>query len=167
MKIYKDKKLKEIKIFKPKTFSDFRGKIWTKWEKKIFKNIKFNLSKYTTSKKNVLRGFHGDSKSWKLVTCIKGEVLNVVVDYRKNSKNYLKYSSFVLNDKNKISVLIPPMFLNSWLCLSKDCIYSYDYSFKGNYNDVKNQISVKWNDAKINFNWPVKKPILSFRDRQR
>ena len=167
MKILKDKKLREIKIFKPKTFSDFRGMIWTKWEKKIFKNIKFNLSKYTTSKKNVLRGFHGDSKSWKLVTCIKGEVLNVVVDYRKSSKNYLKYSSLILNDKNKISILIPPMFLNSWLCLSKDCIYSYDYSFKGNYNDVKNQISVKWNDAKIDFNWPVKKPILSFRDRQR
>ena len=165
MKILKDKKLREIKILIPKTFSDFRGKIWTKWEKKIFKNIKFNLSKYATSKKNVLRGFHGDPKSWKLVTCIKGEVLNVVVDYRKSSKNYLKYSSFILNDKNKISVLIPPMFLNSWLCLSKDCIYSYDYSFKGNYNDVKNQFSVKWNDAKINFNWPVKKPILSFRDR--
>ena len=93
MKILKDKKLREIKILKPKTFSDFRGKIWTKWEKKIFKNIKFNLSKYATSKKNVLRGFHGDPKSWKLVTCIKGEVLNVVVDYRKSSKNYLKYSS--------------------------------------------------------------------------
>ena len=167
MKILKDKKLREIKILIPKTFSDFRGKIWTKWEKKIFKNIKFNLSKYSTSKKNVLRGFHGDPKSWKLVSCIKGEVLNVVVDYRKSSKNYLKYSSFYLNDKNNISILIPPMFLNSWLCLSKDCIYSYDYSFKGNYNDVKNQISVKWNDAKIDFNWPVKKPILSFRDRQR
>ncbi len=106
-------------------------------------------------------------KSWKLVSCIKGEVLNVVVDYRKNSKNYLKHTSFVLNDKNKLSVLIPPNFLNSWLCLSKNCVYSYDYYFKGKYNDVKNQVSVKWNDAKINFKWPIKKPILSFRDRQR
>jgi dTDP-4-dehydrorhamnose 3,5-epimerase-like enzyme len=61
--------------------------------------------------------------------------------------------------------LLPPMFLNSWLCLSKDCIYSYDYSFKGNYNDVNNQISVKWNDKRINYNWPTKKPILSFRDK--
>ena len=57
------------------------------------------------------------------------------------------------------------MFLNSWLCLSKDCIYSYDYSFKGNYNDVNNQISIKWNDKRINYNWPTKKPILSFRDK--
>ena len=166
MKILNDKKLKEVKIIKSTTFKDFRGEIWTKWEKKFFKNIKFNLSKYTTSKKNVLRGFHGDKKSWKLVSCIKGEVLNVVVDYRKNSKNYLKFTSFVLSDKNKLSVLIPPKFLNSWLCLSKDCIYSYDYSFKGNYSDVKNQISVKWDNAEINFNWPIKKPILSFRDRQ-
>ena len=165
MKIVLDKRLKEIKIFKPEIFKDFRGEIWTKWEKKFFKKTKFNLSKFTTSKKNVLRGFHGDKKSWKLVSCIKGEVLNVVVDYRKSSKNYLKYSSFILNDKNKKSILIPPNFLNSWLCLTKDCIYSYDYYFKGNYNDVKNQISIKWNDAKINFKWPVKKPILSYRDR--
>ena len=56
------------------------------------------------------------------------------------------------------------MFLNSWLCLSKDCIYSYDYSFKGNYNDVNNQISVN-GMIKINYNWPTKKPILSFRDK--
>ena len=167
MKIVPDKKLQEIKLYTPTIFKDQRGEIWTKWDKKIFKNLKFNLSKYTTSKKNVLRGFHGDPKSWKLVSCIKGEVLNVIVDYRKSSKNYLKFTSFVLSDDNKISELIPPMFLNSWLCLSKDCIYSYDYSFKGNYNDVKNQISVKWNDTDINFNWPIKNPILSFRDRQR
>ena len=57
------------------------------------------------------------------------------------------------------------MFLNSWLCLSQDCIYSYDYSFKGNYNDVKNQISIKWDDKRIKYNWPIKKPILSSRDR--
>ena len=167
MKILIDKKLKEVKIFKPIVFKDTRGEIWTKWEKKFFKNTKFNLSKYTNSKKNVLRGFHGDQKSWKLVSCIKGEVLNVVVDYRKNSKNYLKHTSFILNDKNKLSVLIPPKFLNSWLCLSKNCVYSYDYYFKGKYNDVKNQVSVKWDDARINFKWPIKKPILSFRDRQR
>ncbi len=165
MKIISDKKLKEVKIYKPTIFKDLRGEIWTKWDKKIFKNISFNLSKFTTSRKDVLRGFHGDTKSYKLVSCIKGKVLNVVVDYRKHSKNYLRYSSFVLNDKNKISILIPPMFLNSWLCLSKDCIYSYEYSFKGDYNDASNQISIKWDDKRINYNWPIKKPILSIRDK--
>ena len=80
MKISRDKRLKEIKIFKPGSFKDFRGEIWTNWEKKYLKNVNFNLSKFTKSKKNVLRGFHGDPKSWKLVSCIKGKVLNVIVD---------------------------------------------------------------------------------------
>ena len=70
-----------------------------------------------------------------------------------------------MNEKNKVSVLIPPKFLNSWLCISKDCLYYYKYSFRGKYNDVNDQISVKWNDPKINFNWPIKKPILSARDK--
>lgn len=165
MIISNDKKLKEIKIYKTKLFKDFRGEIWTNWDKEIFKKTKFNLSKFTLSKKNVLRGFHGDNKSWKLVSCIRGKVLNVVVDNRKKSKNYLKYSSFILDDVNRISILIPPGFLNSWLCLSKNCIYSYNYSFKGKYNDFDKQISIRWNDSRINYKWPIKKPKLSLRDK--
>ena len=57
MKIISDKKLKEVKIYKPTTFKDFRGEIWTKWDKKIFKRISFNLSKFTTSKKMFLEDF--------------------------------------------------------------------------------------------------------------
>ena len=165
MKINNDRKLKEIKYFHSKVFKDSRGKIWTSWDKNFFRNIKFNLDKFTTSKKNVLRGFHGDTKSWKLVTCLKGEILSVIVDYRKNSKNYLKYTKIKMSEKNRISVLIPPNFLNSWLCISKECLYQYKYSFEGKYNDVKDQISIKWNDPKINFRWPIKKPILSKRDK--
>ena len=165
MKINNDRKLKEIKYFHSKVFKDSRGKIWTSWDKEFFRNIKFNLDKFTTSKKNVLRGFHGDTKSWKLVTCLKGEILSVIVDYRKNSKNYLKYTRIKMSEKNRISVLIPPNFLNSWLCISKECLYQYKYSFRGKYNDVKDQISIKWNDQKINFKWPIKKPILSKRDK--
>ena len=165
MKINNDRKLKEIKYFHSKVFKDSRGKIWTSWDKDFFRNIKFNLDKFTTSKKNVLRGFHGDTKSWKLVTCLKAEILSIIVDYRKNSKNYLKYTSIKMSEKNRISVLIPPNFLNSWLCISKECLYQYKYSFRGKYNDVKDQISIKWNDPKINFKWPIKKPILSKRDK--
>ena len=165
MLIYSHKKLKEVKYFKTDYFKDFRGQIWTTWEKKYFKNINFNRDKISISKKNVLRGFHGDKKSWKLVTCLRGEVLCVIVDYRSNSKNYLKHAAFKLNDKNKLSVLLPPMFLNSFLCLSKEALYGYKLSFKGTYVDANEQISVKWNDQKINYKWPIKKPILSKRDK--
>ena len=57
------------------------------------------------------------------------------------------------------------MFLNSWLCLSKEAVYAYKWSFKGKYIDSSHQISVKWNDPTINVKWPVKKPILSKRDK--
>ena len=101
----------------------------------------------------------------KLITCLKGEILTVIVDYRKGSKNYLKYTSIKMSEKNRISVLIPPNFLNSWLCISKNCLYQYKYSFKGKYNDVNDQISLKWNDSKINYKWSIKKPKLSKRDK--
>ena len=55
----------------------------------IYAYINFNRDKFSISKKNVLRGFHGDKKTWKLITCLRGEILCVVVDYRSNSKNYL------------------------------------------------------------------------------
>ena len=163
LKIYSDKKLNEIKYFTTDSFKDSRGEIWTTWDNNYSNKLRFNLDKFTTSKKGVLRGFHGDAKSWKLVTCIRGKILSVIVDYRPKSKNYLKFTSIIMSDKNKKSLIIPPMFLNSWLCLSKDCIYSYKYSFTGKYSDVEDQISLKWNDSKINFKWPNKKPILSNR----
>ena len=158
-------KFKGLKIILQKNHGDRRGYLRETFRKNIIKWNKLIFDYATTSKKNVLRGFHGDKKSWRLVTCVKGEVLNVVVDFRPNSKNYLKCASFKMNDKNKNSILIPPMFLNSWLCLSKEAIYAYKWSFKGKYIDSKDQISVKWNDKKINFNWPIKKPILSKRDK--
>ena len=165
VKIYSNKKLKEVKYFTSSSFKDSRGEIWTTWDNVYSSKLRFNLDKFTTSKKGVLRGFHCDTKSWKLVTCIRGKILSVIVDYRPKSKNYLKFTSIIMSDKNKKSVIIPPMFLNSWLCLSQDCIYSYKYSFNGKYSDVDDQISVKWNDPKINFKWPNKKPILSKRDK--
>tara|TARA_B110001450_G_scaffold57121_1_gene53748 strand:- start:600 stop:1097 length:498 start_codon:yes stop_codon:yes gene_type:complete len=165
MKIYSDKKLKEVKYFKSNSFKDKRGEIWTTWDNIYSNKLKFNLDKITTSKKGVLRGFHCDKKSWKLVSCISGEILSVIVDYRAKSKNYLNFTSFKMSGKNKKSLIIPPMFLNSWLCLSQDCVYSYKYSFNGKYYDVENQISVKWNDPNINFKWPNKRPILSKRDK--
>ena len=165
VKIYSNKKLKEVKYFTSSSFKDSRGEIWTTWDNVYSNKLRFNLDKFTTSKKGVLRGFHCDTKSWKLVTCIRGKILSVIVDYRPKSKNYLKFTSIIMSDKNKKSLIIPPMFLNSWLCLSQDCIYSYKYSFNRKYSDVHDQISVKWNDPKINFKWPNKKPILSKRDK--
>ena len=76
-------KLKGIKIFKSPFFEDNRGTLWTSWEKKLLK-IQFNHDKFSLSKKNVLRGFHGDSKTWKLISDIESTVGLSDVDLKED-----------------------------------------------------------------------------------
>ncbi len=152
-----------IKVFKETIHKDNRGFIWTSWQKKK-PGLKFNHDKFALSKKNVLRGFHGDKKTWKLMSCAYGEILLVIVDFDKNSKTYLKTKKYKLTHKSNDCILIPPKFINATLCLSNECLLHYKLAYSGNYNDVKNQISVKWNDERIKFKWPKKKFILSPRD---
>ena len=156
---------KDIKILKVSSFNDGRGMLWTTWKKGIFKKINFNHDKFSLSKKNVLRGLHCDFKSWKMITCVYGTVLLVIVDVRKNSKNYLKHKKFILDHKKPKMILIPPYYANGHLCLTDKCLFHYKWSYKGRYIDASNQKSFLWNDPKINVKWPLKKPILSKRDK--
>jgi len=155
--------MKNIIINKDSSFKDKRGTYWTSWKEGRYK-LKFNHDKFSMSKKRVLRGLHGDRKSWKLVSCVFGKIFFVIVNFNKKDKDYLKYKKIILSDNNKKQVLIPPMYLNGHLCLSNSCVFHYKFSYKGKYPDVKDQISLKWNDKRLKINWPIKKPILSRRD---
>lgn len=156
----------KIKTFSNSAFIDKRGYYWTSWNKKEYPKINFVHDKFSISKKNVLRGLHGDNKTWKLVSCVYGKVFFVIVNYDKLSKNFLKVKTFKLSHKNRKQILVPPNYLNGFLCLSNICVFHYKLSYKGRYNDVKNQLSLKWNDKNLNINWPQKKNlILSNRDK--
>ena len=156
----------KIKKIKNNSFKDHRGYYWTSWKKNIINKIKFNHDKFSLSKKNVLRGLHGDTKTWKLVSCPYGKFLLVVVDCNKKSKNYLKWQSWILSHENSLQILIPPNYANGHLCLSDCCLFHYKLSYKGSYFGVSKQFSLKWNDPKLNIKWPIKKPILSLRDKK-
>ena len=161
---------KNVYIIKPSVFNDKRGSLYTSYtkyfiHKLVSSNLDFKHDKFSLSKKNVLRGFHGDKKTWKLVTCVYGSIFQAIVDLDENSKTYLKYETFNLNHKNKISVLVPPYFGNAYCVLSKEAVYNYKLAYKGEYNDADKQINFKWNHSDINIKWPIKKPILSNRDR--
>ena len=146
-------------------FKDSRGYYWTTWKKGDFKKLNFNHDKFSISKKNVLRGFHCDFKSWKLVTCVFGKILLVVINSNKKSHKYLKTKKIILDHKKPKNVLIPPEFANAYLCLSNYCVFYYKWSYKGKYVDAKKQKTFRWNDPKFNINWPIKNPILSRRDK--
>ena len=156
----------KIRKFINSSFKDHRGYYWTSWKINTIKDIKFKHDKFSLSKKNVLRGLHGDLKSWKLVSCPYGKCLLIVVNCVKKSKHYLKWKSWILSHENGKQILIPPNYANGHLCLSHKCLFHYKLSYKGAYTDAKKQFSLKWNDPKINIKWKIKKPILSSRDKR-
>lgn len=153
----------EVKVFKQDAFKDHRGELYTVFNQKDHELV-FNHDKVSVSKKNVLRGLHGDLKSWKHISCLKGTIFLAIVDYNVKSDNFMEWDSIILSSKNKKSVLIPPGFLNGHLVLSNEAIFFYKWSYPGNYPDVEDQISLKWNNPRLGIDWPIDNPILSHRD---
>ena len=171
----------KVKVYKNSSFRDKRGYYWTSWKKGLIKNLEFKHDKFSLSKKNVLRGLHGDKKTWKLISCPYGKFFLVVVNCIKNSKDYLKWKSYILSHENGLQVLVPPSYANGHYCLSNECLFYYKLSYKGKYVDVDQQFSLRWDDPKLNIKWPLQrwkrknklklsyiysKPILSGRDRK-
>ena len=165
----KSKKL-GLTILEPSISQDNRGTIWSSFfsdqiDMHLPNNLQFKHDKFSESSNNVLRGIHGDSKSWKLVTVVYGEIYQVVVDLRKDSNSFKQYESFTLSSHSPKSVLIPPGMGNGYYVLSKKAVYHYKLAYDGEYIDADEQFSFAWNDESINIEWPSNKPILSERDK--
>ena len=156
--------IKDIIIQTPDVHTDYRGDLWTLW-KGAPGQQEFNHDKVSTSRKNVIRGIHGDFKSFKLVTCLYGELYFVVVDNRKDSPTYMQWDSMILDDRSRIQVLIPPGVGNGFCVLSEHSVFHYKWAYKGEYPDVDDQFTIKWNNQYINIDWPITNPILSKRDK--
>ena len=103
-------------------FTDYRGDLYTIWKDGDF-DLHFNHDKVSTSRKNVLRGIHGDNKSWKLVTCLYGEIYFVIVDNRESSDTFLQWEWMMLTDRNRKQVLIPPGVGNGFLVMSHRSVF--------------------------------------------
>ena len=153
------------KIINIDSFEDFRGEYVETYNKKLYFDngilIDFVQDDYSWSTKGILRGLHGDSKTWKLVSCPYGKYYLAVIDLDVNSPTYGKWDSFVLSDTNKEQVLIPPNHANGHLILSEKAIFQYKQS---EYYASGEQFTVSYNDPKYNIWWPIKSPILSQRD---
>ena len=177
MKVYKTK-LEGVLIFKLDPFEDFRGeyvelfneKNYLKEIKKAYRGtnfvkdsagLKFVEDDISTGTCGVLKGVHGDNKTWKLITCLFGKFYFVVLNHNIKTANYGKWEGFTLSDKNRLQVLVPPNYGNGHFVLSDYSIFHYKQT---SYYDPPVQFTVKWNDPKFKIWWPVKNPNLSRRD---
>ena len=156
-------KFKDLKIISQKKNSDSRGNLRETFRRKIIKwdNLIFDYA--TTSKKNVLRGFHFQSKfkQAKFVNVLKGKIFDCVVDLRKSSKTFGKSFSIELSEKNCLSLYVPEGFAHAYYTYSDLSIIYYKLS---NYYHPEYEDGLLWNDKLLNIKWPVKKPIISKKD---
>ena len=117
------------------------------------------------SKKNVIRGLHIQRKKpqGKFISVIKGKILDVAVDLRKYSNTYGKYFSIILSEKNSKSVYVPPGFAHGFCGLEKENYIIYNCT---NYRHKKSEIGIQYNDKSLKIKWPIKKPIISKKDKK-
>ena len=87
------------------------------------------------------------------------------MDNRKGSNSFGKWESMILDDRKRKQVLLPPGVGNGFLVLSNYSVFNYKWSYDGEYPDVEDQFTIKWNDSKFNIDWPINNPILSSRDK--
>jgi dTDP-4-dehydrorhamnose 3,5-epimerase len=162
----KKTKLDGVLLIKPPTiFEDFRGTYVETYNEELYNQagitVKLVQDDISTSSKHVLRGIHGDSETWKLVSCLHGKFYLIVLNHDKDSKQFGQWESFTLSDVNRLQVLIPPKFGNGHVVLSDTAIFHYK---QNTYYNRAGQFTVVWNDPKFKMWWPVKNPIISQRD---
>jgi dTDP-4-dehydrorhamnose 3,5-epimerase len=157
-------KISGPKIIKTEIYNDRRGFLKEVYKQKIIKKDKFIFDLMSSSRKNVLRGLHIQTKKMqaKIITVAHGEIYDVAVDLRPNSKTFGKYIGLKISYKDNFSFYIPAGFAHGFVCLSKSCKVYYRVS---NYRNVKSEKTLAWNDKTVNIKWPIKKPILSDKDK--
>ena len=162
--ILKKTKFKGLFVIKQKNNTDKRGNLRETFNDKILKK-KFVFEYCTTSKKNVLRGFHFQykNKQSKFVNVVKGRILDVVIDLRKNSKTFGKSFKIMLSKKNALGLFIPRGFAHAYYSFEKENIIYYKLD---NYYSPKFESGIVYNDKSINIKWPKKKMLVSEKDKK-
>ncbi len=126
-------KLESVLLIKPPTvFEDFRGHYIETYNRNAYFTagipIDFIQDDISVSHRHVLRGIHGDSTTWKLISCLQGSFYLVVVNNDPNSSQYREWAAFTLSDSNRLQILVPPNFGNGHLVMSERAIFHYKQS---------------------------------------
>ena len=152
-------KISDLIIIEPTVFGDARGYFLESYNQKKFEEVvgktSFVQDNESKSSKGVLRGLHFQKPPFeqaKLVRCIDGEVLDVAVDIRKNSKTYGKHVSVLLSGENKRQLFVPRGFAHGFLVLSDSATFAYkvDNIYAPEYDS-----GIKYNDKDLNINWSL------------
>jgi len=157
-----------VLILKNISYADKRGIFRELWSKDKFNefslNLNFTQDNFSISKKNVVRGLHMQIKPYeqiKYVQVLKGSIIDVAVDLRKESKTFGQHIKIELNESNNFGLLIPAGFAHGFVSLADETILFYKCSSK---YDKKSEITIKWDDPSLAIDWNVENPVISLKD---
>ena len=163
--------LKDCFILIPNVFRDERGIFYETYNQRLFEKVtglrtEFVQDNQSISSRGVLRGLHfqsGEMAQAKLIRIVKGKVLDIVVDIRKDSETYGQSFSIVLDDKEHLQLFVPKGFAHGFITLSKQSIFSYKCD---NYYDKASEGGIIYNDATLSLDWhlPMEEFIISEKD---
>ena len=166
----KETPIEGVKIIKSEIFQDSRGLFFESYNKKEFEkelgtNTIFVQDNYSKSKKGVLRGLHFqiNKPQGKLIRVLRGEIFDVVVDLRKDSKSFSSWHGLTLSEENNEQLWVPSGLAHGFIVTSEYADVSYkvtDYWFP------EFEKTLLWNDPKIGIDWPSNDPLLSKKDSQ-
>ena len=155
-------------VITPKVFKDPRGYFMESYNKQSYSNIGIDLDyvqdNQSLSEKGILRGLHFQAPPFdqgKLVRVIKGAVLDVIVDIRKNSPTYGKHYAIELTEDNFKTFWVPSGFAHGFTTLADQTIFSYKCT---NYYNQASEGGLMWNDPDLGIDWGIQNPILSDKD---
>lgn len=160
-------KLSGVLLIKPGVFQDHRGVYVETYNEADYDHagiwMDFVQDDYSCSRKNVLRGIHGDDVTWKLVSCPYGGIYLAVADCRQEEPTFGEWDSFFLGGASGWQVLVPPGFGNGHLVLTNRAVFHYKQS---TYYNPDIQFSYRYDDPAFGIDWPLlEEPVLSQRDR--
>ena len=164
-------KLDGLVVLRPTVFKDNRGYFMESYNQKninkLLGNVNFIQDNESESSRGVLRGLHFQKPPYtqaKLVRCLKGSVLDVALDLRKDSKTYGIFETISLTEENKKQLFIPKGFAHGFIVLSKSAILSYKVD---NYYNPESESGIIWNDPDLNIDWKINKNeiIVSEKDK--
>ena len=162
--------IKGVYTIEPDVYIDDRGFFMETFHRERYRkllgiNLEFVQDSISRSSKNVLRGMHFQRNypQGKIVKASRGEILDVIVDLRKDSPTYGTWESFKLSEQNKLQVWIPPGFAHGFLVMSDSADFEYKCT---EYYHPEDEHCLMWNDPEVAIDWPINDPILSEKDKK-
>ncbi len=158
-----------LRLIEPRIFGDDRGWFLETYNQARYREagleVAFVQDNLSWSRRGILRGLHfqNPNPQGKLVSVLEGEVFDVVVDLRRSSPTFGRWTGVVLEGASKRQLWVPPGFAHGFVVLSPAALFHYKCTA---FYSPADELTLRWDDPDIGIAWPIEAPVVSEKDRR-